>query len=182
MTYDQALAAHTTIPAYQMAMEEKVGSLEVGKFADMAIFANNLREIAENEPQNLIEKGTVVGTVLGGKFVTPGFIDTHFHSVAAAIITAEVDTGDIPDNEGMYDRLREFAAANPVASAPLSPAGPREERRRRATDRLPSCLRWPEWPGRPPARCRLPIRQQPRFASPAATGSCPRCLRSPQPS
>ncbi len=58
-------------------------------------------------------------TDLGGQFVTPGFIDTHFHSVAAAIITAEFDTGAIPDNEGMYAALREFAATQEGRTEPL---------------------------------------------------------------
>ena len=56
---------------------------------------------------------------LGGKFTTPGFIDTHFHSVAASIITAEFDTGEIPDNEGMYAALREFAATQKGRTEPL---------------------------------------------------------------
>ncbi len=56
---------------------------------------------------------------LGGKFTTPGFIDTHFHAVAASIITAEFDTGHIPDNEGMYAALREFAASQEGRTEPL---------------------------------------------------------------
>lgn len=56
---------------------------------------------------------------LDGKFVTPGFIDTHFHSVAASIITAEFDTGDQPTNEGMYAKLREFAATQEGRTEPL---------------------------------------------------------------
>ncbi|GLP98042.1 amidohydrolase [Paraferrimonas sedimenticola] len=68
MTFDQVMKAHTTIAAWQMHIEEKVGSLEVGKLADMAIFENNLREIAEQDPSSLVEKGKVVGTVLGGAF------------------------------------------------------------------------------------------------------------------
>ena len=74
---------------------------------------------------------------LGGKFVLPGFIDTHFHSVAASIITAEFDTGAIPDNEGMYEALRKFAATQQDRTEPLitygwhlanfGPEGPRKE-------------------------------------------------------
>ncbi|GLP96296.1 putative amidohydrolase [Paraferrimonas sedimenticola] len=68
MTYDQALYSYTVAPAWQLKKENDLGSIEVGKYADMAIFKNNLREVAENEPHNLIEKGTVVGTLLGGEF------------------------------------------------------------------------------------------------------------------
>ena len=74
---------------------------------------------------------------LEGAFVLPGFIDTHFHSVAAAIITAEFDTGAIPDNEGMFAALREFAATQKGRTEPLitygwhlanfGPEGPRKE-------------------------------------------------------
>jgi predicted amidohydrolase YtcJ len=46
-------------------MENKIGSLEVGKCADMAIFAKSLRKIA---PEHLIEQAKVVGTLLNGKF------------------------------------------------------------------------------------------------------------------
>ena len=56
---------------------------------------------------------------LGGRFTLPGFIDTHFHSVAASIITAEFDTGDLPTNEAMYARLREFAATQEGRTEPL---------------------------------------------------------------
>jgi hypothetical protein len=50
---------------WQLRMENKIGSLEVGKYADMAIFAKSLRKIA---PEHLIEQAKVVGTLLNGKF------------------------------------------------------------------------------------------------------------------
>lgn len=65
MTIDQALHAYTVAPAWQMQMEDKIGSLEVGKYADIAIFEQSLRDI---EPENLIEKAKVVGTILNGEF------------------------------------------------------------------------------------------------------------------
>lgn len=65
LTIDQALHAYTVAPAWQMGMEDVIGSLEVGKYADMAIFENSLRDI---EPENLIEEAKVVGTLLGGEF------------------------------------------------------------------------------------------------------------------
>ena len=60
MTIDQVLAADTRIPAWQMKMEDKISSIEVGKYADLAIFKKNLREI---KPENLIKEGKVVGTI-----------------------------------------------------------------------------------------------------------------------
>ncbi len=65
LTIDQALHAYTMAPAWQMGMEDVIGSLEVGKYADMAIFEKSLRDI---KPQNLIEQANVVGTLLGGEF------------------------------------------------------------------------------------------------------------------
>ncbi len=65
MTIDQVLAAYTRIPAWQMKIEDKIGSIEVGKYADFAIFEKSLREI---KPENLIEEGKVVGTLLNGEF------------------------------------------------------------------------------------------------------------------
>ncbi|MFA0813441.1 amidohydrolase [Microbulbifer epialgicus] len=65
LTIDQALHAYTVAPAWQMRMEDKIGSIEVGKYADMAIFEKNLRDI---KPDNLIEEAKVVGTLLNGKF------------------------------------------------------------------------------------------------------------------
>lgn len=56
---------------------------------------------------------------LGGRFTTPGFIDTHFHSVGASILTAEFDTGALTTNEEMYQALREFAATQEGRTEPL---------------------------------------------------------------
>ncbi|MGI9263936.1 MAG: amidohydrolase [Gammaproteobacteria bacterium] len=65
LTIDQVLHAYTVAPAWQMGMEDVIGSLEVGKYADMAIFEKSLREI---EPDDLIEQANVVGTLLSGEF------------------------------------------------------------------------------------------------------------------
>ena len=75
--------------------------------------------VGSNEEISAMATENTVVFDLDGKFVTPGFIDTHFHSVAAAILTAEFDTGDIPDNEGMYAALREFAATQEGRTEPL---------------------------------------------------------------
>lgn len=65
LTIDQALHAYTVAPAWQMSMEDVIGSLEVGKYADIAIFEKSLRDI---KPDNLIEEANVVGTLLNGEF------------------------------------------------------------------------------------------------------------------
>ena len=65
MTLDQALHAYTVAPAWQMGMEDVIGSLEVGKYAGIAIFEKSLRDI---KPTNLVEEARVVGTLLNGEF------------------------------------------------------------------------------------------------------------------
>lgn len=46
-------------------MENKIGSIEVGKYADLAIFEKSLREIA---PENMNVEAKVAGTTMNGKF------------------------------------------------------------------------------------------------------------------
>ena len=102
-----------------------------------AIKDGKFMAIGSNEEITAFATDDTMTTDLGGKFTTPGFIDTHFHSVAASILTAEFDTGDIPDNEGMYAALREFAASQEGRTEPLitygwhlanfGPEGPRKE-------------------------------------------------------
>ncbi len=65
MTIDQVLNAYTVAPAWQMGMEDVIGSLEVGKYADIAIWDKNLREI---DAENMIAEAIVVGTLLNGEF------------------------------------------------------------------------------------------------------------------
>ncbi len=65
MTIDQVLHAYTVAPAWQMRMEDVIGTLEIGKYADIAIWEKNLREIA---PENMIEEANVIGTLLNGEF------------------------------------------------------------------------------------------------------------------
>ena len=59
------LEAYTVNAAYQMGMEDKIGSLEVGKLADMVILDNDLFAIELKD----IAETTVLQTILGGKTV-----------------------------------------------------------------------------------------------------------------
>ncbi len=64
-TLMQMVEAYTINGAYQMGMEDKIGSIEVGKLADMVIlkndiFAGELKDIAETP---------IIRTILGGKTV-----------------------------------------------------------------------------------------------------------------
>ena len=64
-TIDQALESMTVNAAWQLRMEDKIGSIEVGKYADLAVFNKSLRKI---EAENLVEQVEVLGTILNGEF------------------------------------------------------------------------------------------------------------------
>lgn len=64
MSLEQALRAITLDAAWQLRMEDRIGSLEVGKYADIAILDQNPFEV---EPIQ-IHRIKVVGTIMGGKF------------------------------------------------------------------------------------------------------------------
>ena len=50
-------------PAYQLGMEREVGSIEVGKLADLVVLEKNLFEI----PPDQIHKTKVAMTVMNGQ-------------------------------------------------------------------------------------------------------------------
>lgn len=56
---------HTINSAWQMHMERDVGSIEVGKYADLAVLSQNLFEV----PTEQISETRVLQTYLGGKLV-----------------------------------------------------------------------------------------------------------------
>ncbi|MCX5976972.1 MAG: amidohydrolase [Coprothermobacterota bacterium] len=62
ITVDEAIRAVTIGPAYQLFMDDKIGTLEVGKYADLVVLAQNPRTIEPSQLMNI----TVVGTYLAG--------------------------------------------------------------------------------------------------------------------
>ena len=65
MDLEQALAAATINSAYIVGMENKLGSIEVGKLADLIVLDKNLFDI----PVKDIHKAKVVMTMMDGKIV-----------------------------------------------------------------------------------------------------------------
>ena len=65
ITIEEALQAYTRIPAWQLFMEEKVGTLEKGKYADLVLLTRNPRNV---EPERLREI-KVHSTYVAGKRV-----------------------------------------------------------------------------------------------------------------
>jgi predicted amidohydrolase YtcJ len=60
---DEALRANTMGAAYQARLDEEVGSIEVGKLADLIVLDKNLYAIPPHE----IHKTKVIMTVMNGK-------------------------------------------------------------------------------------------------------------------
>jgi predicted amidohydrolase YtcJ len=63
ITLDTALRASTMGPAYQLGMERDVGSIEVGKLADLVVLERNLFEVAPHD----IHKTKVLMTLMNGQ-------------------------------------------------------------------------------------------------------------------
>jgi len=64
ISVEEGIRAVTIGPAWQVRMEDKIGSIEVGKYADLVILENNLFEIDSSE----IADTKVLGTMMNGKF------------------------------------------------------------------------------------------------------------------
>lgn len=63
ITLDQALKAYTLDAAYVLGLEDKIGSLKVGKFADIVVLEKDLHNIAPSE----ISTTKVKMTMMNGK-------------------------------------------------------------------------------------------------------------------
>lgn len=63
ISLDEALRANTMGAAYQLGLEQKIGSIEVGKFADLVVLDRNLFEVPAHE----IHKVKVLMTVMNGQ-------------------------------------------------------------------------------------------------------------------
>jgi hypothetical protein len=64
VTLEQAIQGITIFPAWQARMEDKLGSLEVGKYADLVILEKNLFDI---EPTDIADV-KVMATMMDGQF------------------------------------------------------------------------------------------------------------------
>ena len=61
----QALQTYTTLAAWHAFMEDKIGSIEAGKYADMVIWDRDPLEVGTEELREL----EVVTTLLAGRVV-----------------------------------------------------------------------------------------------------------------
>jgi len=65
ITVDEAIKGVTINAAYQIFMDKKIGSLEVGKYADMVVASANPKEVAPDD----LEKIEILQTYVEGKLV-----------------------------------------------------------------------------------------------------------------
>ena len=65
LTVEQAIKAVTIGPAWQLRMEDKIGSIEVGKLADLVILERNIVDL--ESPEELLDI-EVLATMVDGKF------------------------------------------------------------------------------------------------------------------
>ncbi len=64
ISLEQAIEAVTISPAWQIRMEDRIGSIEVGKYADLVVLDRNLFEVAPDE----IADVRVLATMMDGEF------------------------------------------------------------------------------------------------------------------
>ena len=65
LTLEESLRAYTIDAAYQLRLEDKIGSLEVGKRADLIVLDRDIFELMPDE----IWDTQVLGTMMNGSFV-----------------------------------------------------------------------------------------------------------------
>ena len=63
MTLEEAIRAYTINGAKQLGIDDRVGSIETGKLADMILLDHNLFEV----PKDQIYKTKVLATMMDGK-------------------------------------------------------------------------------------------------------------------
>lgn len=63
-TLEQALKAITIFPAAQQDMQDKIGSIEVGKYADLVVLDQDITTVAPRDISDI----KVLGTVMDGRF------------------------------------------------------------------------------------------------------------------
>ena len=68
LTLEQGIEALTIHPAWQARMEDKIGSIEVGKYADLVFLEKNLFDVGPRQ----ISEVTILGTMLDGRFTYGG--------------------------------------------------------------------------------------------------------------
>ena len=94
LTVQQAIEAYTMSAAYQMGWEKIIGSLEVGKRADLVVVSQNLFEIDPSE----IHKTNALLTMLNGQVVHEEAVDWSLPAEMTRQFDAlgDYDLGDPP--------------------------------------------------------------------------------------
>ncbi len=122
-TYDQrvntlqALRAVTIMPAWQNKVEDRIGSIEVGKLADFTIMDKDVFEVAETAPRTIADL-RVAATIVGDK-VVHGMLpdgDVFVSSFRAAYdqptLNTEVTMIGTPEFISHADAEKDYASLN----------------------------------------------------------------------
>jgi len=90
ISIEQALRAHTIDAAFGLLREQEIGSLEVGKFADLVELSTDPHEV---DPTALVDQVKVLGTWLAGKRIDLGAFVEQVAGLDPA--SHPVDHGDV---------------------------------------------------------------------------------------
>jgi len=113
-----ACAPHTTPPA-DLVMKNGVICTVDGRFNTaeaVAVRAGRFVYVGTNAGAGAFIGEKTVVTDLGGKFVLPGFIDSHAHPIGSYRVYYEVDLSGLKTVEAIQKAIRDFAAAHPGAA------------------------------------------------------------------
>lgn len=89
MTVEQAIRAMTIDAAWQLRVENKIGSLEVGKYADVVVLDGNPFEV---EPAK-IKDIDVLMTMMDGRFTHRGEDDKEVSDREIGVVPGEIPYG-----------------------------------------------------------------------------------------
>jgi hypothetical protein len=80
LTLEQCVYASTMSGAYHIRMEDKIGSIEVGKYADLVVLKENVFDVAPDQIADVV----ILATMMDGRF-------TYFHpDVAPPVRTSPI--------------------------------------------------------------------------------------------
>lgn len=89
MTAEQAVRAMTIDAAWQLRMEDKIGSLEVGKYADVVVLDGNPFEVEPAEIKDI----DVLMTMMDGRFTHRGDGDEEMSDKEMGVVPGEIPYG-----------------------------------------------------------------------------------------
>jgi predicted amidohydrolase YtcJ len=97
LTVEEVLSSMTINAAFALNAEDRLGSIEIGKWADMIVLDQNILEVAKNE----IGKSKVLLTLLAGEVVFDAAVDPAREEAIEDAYDIELDT-DVENSEQIH--------------------------------------------------------------------------------